>query len=135
MKHSVLTACLAATIISLSACGGSSSNSTSEQEFTCIHNEESVNWDLLLEGNAEKLSDYQLFLDSCNPAATNSERGLPYDLSSALFTDYASKYRFIFIPDDQHVLYNEKEAFDFPTRSFYFFSILHTSFIHLKRSL
>lgn len=117
MKHSFLTACLAATLISLSACGGSSSNSTSEQEFACIHNEESVNWNLLLEGNAEKLSDYQLFVDSCNPAATNSERGLPYDLSSALFTDYASKYRFIFIPDDQHVLYNEKEAFDFPTGS------------------
>jgi len=73
-----------------------------------------VNWDALLTKNCTKLSEYNLFADSTDPTANPSAGGIPYDLSTALFTDYASKYRFVFVPDGQSATYSEHEAMDFP---------------------
>lgn len=39
---------------------------------------------------------------------------MPYDLNTPLFTDYAEKLRFVRMPDDATVPYNEKEVLDFP---------------------
>lgn len=39
---------------------------------------------------------------------------IPYDLNTPLFSDYASKARFIKIPEGLSVSYNDKEVFDFP---------------------
>lgn len=121
------TLILMSAVILLSACGGSSSNddkndstndntnnNNNEEVFACTTSEGPVNWEKVLKGDAEKLSEYQLFSNTCDPTQSHSDRSLPYDLSAALFTDYASKYRFIFIPEGKTVTYNEKEAFDFP---------------------
>lgn len=61
----------------------------------------------------ERLSEYDLFV---GPLAALQPAGqvMPYDLNSALFSDYAEKARFIRIPPDSTIIYREKEAFDFP---------------------
>ncbi len=64
---------------------------------------------------AKRLSEYQLF---ANPAAQAPNKGLhPYDLQQPLFTDYAQKYRFIFIPPGSKAAYSQDEVFDFPVGS------------------
>ena len=39
---------------------------------------------------------------------------IPYDLNSALFSDYAEKYRFIKLPSGTHATYRDADAFEFP---------------------
>ena len=39
---------------------------------------------------------------------------VPYDLSSALFTDYALKMRTVWLPDGKSATYNAEREFDFP---------------------
>ncbi len=61
----------------------------------------------------ERLSEYGLFVG--NGALQQPAEGvIPYDLNSALFTDYALKYRFIKLPPGMHANYRDREAFDFP---------------------
>ncbi len=72
----------------------------------------------------ENLTDYDFFegdLKDMNP----SEGVLPYDLATPLFSDYAQKARFIYMPPDQSANYQEEEIFDFPVgtviiKTFYF---------------
>jgi uncharacterized repeat protein (TIGR03806 family) len=45
---------------------------------------------------------------------------LPYDLNSSLFTDYAFKKRFIYLPAGTFMTYHEDQAFDFPEGSLIF---------------
>jgi hypothetical protein len=94
----------------LAGCGGSGSDSGSgasneQTSIECVAKTQTVQWQALLTENAAKLSDYQLFSSQCNPTTAPSERGLAYDLSVPLFTDYASKYRFIFIPEGEKATY------------------------------
>lgn len=63
--------------------------------------------------NCPNLSDYRLFADAGNPLS-NANGGVIYDLNTPLFTDYANKYRFVFIPDGAKAAYRDTEAFDFP---------------------
>jgi parallel beta-helix repeat protein len=60
------------------------------------------------------LSDYRLFADSTNPLTNANSGGIIYDLNTPLFTDYANKYRFVFVPEGSEVVYRSKEVFDFP---------------------
>ena len=61
----------------------------------------------------EKLSQYALFAG--DPAAQEPAEGvIPYDLNSALFSDYAEKYRFIKLPPGTHATYRDDDAFEFP---------------------
>ncbi len=61
----------------------------------------------------QKLSQYALF--AAEPVAQRPNRGvIPYDLNSALFSDYAEKHRFIKLPDGTHATYRDAEAFEFP---------------------
>ncbi|MBY5994178.1 parallel beta-helix domain-containing protein [Ferrimonas balearica] len=76
-----------------------------------------VNWAALLGANCPNLSDYNLFADSTNPKGVANSGGLPYDLNSALFTDYATKYRYVFVPGGQAAEYSDQEVFDFPVGS------------------
>jgi uncharacterized repeat protein (TIGR03806 family) len=39
---------------------------------------------------------------------------IPYDLNSALFSDYADKLRFIKLPSGTHATYRDDDVFDFP---------------------
>lgn len=61
----------------------------------------------------QKLSDHGFFvgnLRDLNPA----ERVIEYELNSPLFSDYAFKKRFIFIPQGSQVSYDSDDVFDFP---------------------
>jgi len=81
---------------------------------SCSTQTSGVNWGALLTENCTDLSDYNLFEDSTDPTKNPNSNGLPYDLSTALFTDYASKYRFVFIPEGQKAIYSENEVLEFP---------------------
>ena len=59
------------------------------------------------------LSDYRLFADPLNPLE-NANDGIIFDLNTPLFTDYAIKYRFVFVPEGSPAVYRSEEAFDFP---------------------
>jgi uncharacterized repeat protein (TIGR03806 family) len=64
---------------------------------------------LLAEAPAPKLSDYGLFADGRpNPALTS------YVLNTPLFSDYAEKERFVFLPPGTRARYRAEGAFDFP---------------------
>lgn len=88
----------------LAGCGGGSGSGGSAI-IDCSDKEQTVQWDMLMTKNADKLSDYQLFSSQCNPTKNPSARGLIYDLSVPLFTDYATKYRFVFIPEGKKATY------------------------------
>lgn len=97
------------TLLLLSACGGSDNAKPDASTPTT-----GVNWEKILKADADKLSEYNLF-SSNDPSRTNSDRALPYDLPVMLFTDYASKYRFVFIPEGTAATFNATEALKFPT--------------------
>jgi uncharacterized repeat protein (TIGR03806 family) len=61
----------------------------------------------------ERLSQYGLFVG--NGASQQPAEGvIPYDLNSALFSDYALKYRFLRLPPGTHATYSDRDAFEFP---------------------
>ena len=112
-----------APVILLTACGGEASVSPSTTIPTtpdvdyCSETVTGVNWDALLNNNCTNLSDYNLFTDPADSTNNPTEGGIPYDLSTALFTDYATKYRFIFVPVGETVTYSDDEVMDFPIGS------------------
>jgi uncharacterized repeat protein (TIGR03806 family) len=61
----------------------------------------------------KKLSTWHLFKESRNGLEPNS-RVAPYDLNTPLFSDYASKYRFVWMPPGTSAQYRDDAAFDFP---------------------
>jgi uncharacterized repeat protein (TIGR03806 family) len=61
----------------------------------------------------EKLSEYQFFTGKLADLQA-AENLLPYQLNTPLFSDYAEKLRFISIPKNAKVTYNEREVFDLP---------------------
>lgn len=66
-----------------------------------------------LEVNCPSLEGYNLFSDALEPRrAPNS--GIAYDLITPLFTDYAEKYRFIYIPEGKQAAYSSRDSLDFP---------------------
>jgi parallel beta-helix repeat protein len=60
-----------------------------------------------------RLSDYRLFLDPTEPTASPNG-GIPFDITTPLFSDYALKDRFLFVPPGQQVVYSANGDFDFP---------------------
>ena len=77
------------------------------------------------------LSEYNIYLG--NPRNLSpSERYLPYELITPLFTDYAFKHRMIHIPGGKKILYNDTTVFDFPigtiiVKTFYYLSDFNDS--------
>lgn len=61
------------------------------------------------------LSAYGLFSDGAQQVPTPGV--VPYDLQVPLFTDYAEKYRFVYVPEGQSAAYHDTEVFDFPVGS------------------
>lgn len=94
------------------ACGGD--DSTSDNQARCESKAEEVNWDLLLTTQAANLSQYRLFEKSCDPTSNPNAGGFPYDLTTALFTDYSTKYRFTFIPPGKSATYSDDEVLEYP---------------------
>ncbi len=60
----------------------------------------------------EKLSEWDLFKDL--KTLEPSSRMLPYQVNSPLFSDYAHKSRFYFLPTESHLKYEESEVFQLP---------------------
>lgn len=84
--------------------------------FTGAANAIQVNEHALLEKRPQRpLSAYGLFADA--PAQTPNQGVLPYDLKVPLFTDYAEKYRFVYVPEGRPAIYNGQETFEFPVGS------------------
>lgn len=76
--------------------------------------DKNVNFVAALKADCVKLSSYNLFDDVKNPLVRPNSKGFQYDLTSTLFSDYALKTRFIFIPEGQAAKYRDSEVFDFP---------------------
>lgn len=60
--------------------------------------------------NCPKLSHYNLFSDPTDPRSGFNEGGILYDLTTPLFSDYASKHRVLFLPPGQPAVWNEGNA-------------------------
>jgi uncharacterized repeat protein (TIGR03806 family) len=60
------------------------------------------------------LSEWQLFTLRAGTLIPNN-RVVPYDLNTPLFSDYASKYRFVWMPPNTSAQYRDDAVFDFPT--------------------
>jgi len=61
----------------------------------------------------KKLSEWHLFVGASARSQPN-QGVLPYDLNTPLFSDYASKYRFVWMPPGGSAKYREDSVFDFP---------------------
>jgi uncharacterized repeat protein (TIGR03806 family) len=64
----------------------------------------------------EKLSEYQFFtgvLSDLNP----NKKVLPYDLNSPLFSDYAYKSRFVWMPEGSSSKYTTDKVLEFPEKT------------------
>ncbi|KEF31798.1 hypothetical protein D777_01484 [Marinobacter nitratireducens] len=116
-KTLIARAWLIATLVSLAACGGGSGDSAETpppQVSACDNTDGAINSLALETENCDSLASYRLFQDPANPTTAANGTGLPYDLNTPLFTDYASKYRFVFVPEGKQAAYTENESFDFP---------------------
>ena len=60
-----------------------------------------------------RLSEYGFFTDPIADLIP-AENVFPYELNSSLFTDYALKKRFVYIPKGKYAQYHEKETLQFP---------------------
>lgn len=72
-----------------------------------------VNWGAFIV-NCPNFSDYRLFAGNDPLGAANTTRAAEYDLTSALFSDYAEKYRSVFVPPGTAAEYDANAPFDFP---------------------
>ncbi|WP_299072234.1 SO2930 family diheme c-type cytochrome [uncultured Paraglaciecola sp.] len=84
-----------------------------DTQALCSAQGSGVNKDAFV-ADCPKLSDYRLFADKTNPRQGPNGQGLMYDLTTPLFTDYASKYRFVFVPDGAKAAFRATESMDFP---------------------
>ncbi len=67
----------------------------------------------LSEPYPKKLSEWKLFTG--NPPELRPNTGVvPYELNTPLFTDYATKRRFVWMPKGQAATYKADDTFDFP---------------------
>ena len=73
----------------------------------------SVNLEAILSSKPEKkLSDYELFEDLTNQLPSDGVH--PYILHSALFSDYAEKERFVYVPEGVKAKFKPNEVYEFP---------------------
>ena len=63
-----------------------------------------------------KLSDYGFFTGPLKELRPG-KNVFAYQINAPLFSDYAGKKRFIFLPDGKKIRYHEKDVFDFPEGS------------------
>ena len=61
-----------------------------------------------------KLSEYSFFVGNISDLKPASNV-FPYEVNAALFSDYAEKARFIYLPDGQKMEYHSRLAFTFPS--------------------
>lgn len=64
----------------------------------------------------ERLSDYGFFEGALHKLQA-ADGLLPYDLNSALFSDYAHKQRFVYVPPSSTIPFQDSAVLDFPVGS------------------
>ncbi len=64
----------------------------------------------------EKLSDYNFFTGTIHELKPN-QRVIPYDLITPLFTDYAFKARFVYVPEGKSANYDTTQVLQLPVGS------------------
>ncbi|MCS6819970.1 MAG: hypothetical protein NZ522_08455, partial [Chitinophagales bacterium] len=64
----------------------------------------------------KNLSDYNFFVGPLKALIPN-DRVLPYDLNTPLFTDYAFKERFVYVPEGKSAEYDTSEVLKLPVGS------------------
>jgi len=62
----------------------------------------------------KKLSEWRLFAGELARLKPNTGV-VPYDINTPLFSDYATKHRFVWMPPGTSATYRDTEAFEFPT--------------------
>ncbi|MBC7769135.1 MAG: hypothetical protein H7124_10145 [Phycisphaerales bacterium] len=67
---------------------------------------------IMAERPPQLLSDYQFFRDA--GGRDPNARVTPYDLNTALYSDGALKFRYVYIPAGSQARYSADEVFDFP---------------------
>ncbi len=83
----------------------------------CEYPQADINFQALLSKRCNWLSDFNLFVNfNPNDIIANGQ-GIGYELNSTLFTDFSDKYRFMFVPEQQSLQFQEITDFDFPTGS------------------
>jgi hypothetical protein len=87
-----------------------------EPEINCTANPSTIAWQALLTENCNRLSDFGLFESTSEPRENPRSPGLAFKLATELFTDYAHKYRFVFVPEGK-IIYQPFAALDFPIGS------------------
>jgi uncharacterized repeat protein (TIGR03806 family) len=92
--------------------GAADASCPSETEVVCATSGPGVNW-AAVDFDCPRLSQYRLFADPTDPTE-NAVGGIPYDLTTPLFSDYAQKYRFAFLPPGTHATYDADAPFPFP---------------------
>ncbi|QDZ08016.1 hypothetical protein FPZ24_11425 [Sphingomonas panacisoli] len=88
----------------------------------CLHQRASVTF--IADGNPEKLSDWGLFTVANGRIAPHAGM-VTYELNSPLFSDYAQKWRTVWMPKGVAATYDPAKSFDFPvgtivTKTFYY---------------
>lgn len=99
----------------LAACAEPAGNDTAAPEPVATYCDEpgaAVNIDVAAEPCA-KLSSYRIFKGAAIDHVPN-DGVVAYDLNTPLFSDYAEKRRFIYVPAGKSAKYDAEKAFDFP---------------------
>lgn len=78
-----------------------------------------------------RLDQYGLFGDATDPTQ-NPRGGVLYELNTALFSDYSSKYRFLFIPPGQTATYKDRANGDTATLDFPIGTVIAKTFAFRK---
>lgn len=110
----------------LVACGGSDSTDTHDDTLDssniinrdnpniCNQTNTAINWPALESVRCNSLSDYGLFNGQPNQV-NSSTSGIHYQLNSELFSDYARKYRYIYLPkQDSKISYKQDDSLELP---------------------
>lgn len=98
-------------ILFFPACG--SEPSSPPNTSLCDLPGEGVNLEALLKEDCPRLSQYRL-LKVEEGRITFAPRNIPYDVNSALFSDYAFKHRSIFVPEGKVMAYREDGILEMP---------------------
>ncbi|MCK8043994.1 hypothetical protein MSG37_03785 [Shewanella sp. 1CM18E] len=87
---------------------------TPDPSSSCNATTTEVNWNALMEQDCESLSQYGLFVDPSIPTSSAVSPGLSYQLATELFSNYANKHRFIFVPTGKSIEFDPTSTFDMP---------------------
>lgn len=60
----------------------------------------------------QTLAEWHVFKDAVKQVP--SDRVIPYEVNAQLFSDYAYKYRFMYVPEGTHIKYQPKDKWELP---------------------